>query len=91
MNFKRYYTNGNGFSLYLSYRRKNYKISIEEIWNDLMYELTLFTNRRFVIEKEDDYFVIYMRYFFKKEFIEKFSTKEEAQEKIKEMKKGILS
>jgi hypothetical protein len=40
MNFKKYYLNGNRFTIYITYRNKKYDIKIESWWNNLMGKLT---------------------------------------------------
>lgn len=86
MNFKKYYINGTKWSIYVSYRNKKYKLEPEAWWNNTMYKLTLFTTKRLTIEKEREHFVIYYRYYFKRVFVDEFSTKKEAQEKVKELR-----
>jgi hypothetical protein len=43
MNFKKYYLNGNRFTIYITYRNKKYDIKIESWWNNLMGYLTKLT------------------------------------------------
>jgi hypothetical protein len=40
MNFRKYYLNGNKYTVYIKYRNKKYDIKIESWWNDLMGWLT---------------------------------------------------
>jgi hypothetical protein len=45
LNFKKYYINGNRFSVYIHYKGKHYRISFEGSWNNLMYRLTKLSNK----------------------------------------------
>jgi hypothetical protein len=89
MNFKKFYINGSKFSVYISYGTKTYHFAFEGKWNYLMSELTLFTTRRYVIEKEGKFYVIYYKFYFKKTFIEKWEDKEKAIERRKELTKQL--
>lgn len=85
MNFKRFYINGNNFSLTILYRTKIYRFSFENRWNTSMYRLTLFTTKRYVIKEEGKYFSIYYKYYFTNRFMEKWINKEDAKKRVIEL------
>jgi hypothetical protein len=89
MNFKKYYKNGDKWSLYIMYRGKNYHIEFESQWNGLMYRLTKFTTLRFVIEKEGIYYSIYKKYYFNKTLVEKWLEKDKAEQSVKQLYKKL--
>ncbi len=46
INFKRFYINGNRFSLTILYRNKIIRLHFEAWWNGLMCKLTLMTTKK---------------------------------------------
>lgn len=107
MNFKKFYINGNRYSVVILHRTKTYRISFEGTWNNWMYQLYLFTTLMYIVKEDDSYFSIYRRFYFSNTFIEKWMktdkfTKKDAQkraselysierEKINKMKKNLIS
>jgi len=90
MNFKKYYINGNKYSFCILYQTKIYRFHFEGNWNNLMYELTLFTTKRYVIEKEGEYYSIYYKFYFNKKLIEKWKDKENAIKRVIELNKNLI-
>lgn len=90
MNFKKYYINGWRYSFYLIYRGKQYSFEFEGTWNGWMYQLTLFTTRRYVIEEEREYYSIYYKFYFTKKLIEKWKDKENAIKRVIELNKNLI-
>ena len=54
-----------------------------------MYDLTLFTTRRYVIKKEGEYYSIYYKFYFTTKLIEKWKDKENATKRLIELTKSL--
>ena len=54
-----------------------------------MYDLTLFTTRRYIIREEYGYFYIYYKFYFTDELVEKWVKKEKAIERVKELTRNL--
>ena len=54
MNFKRFYINGNKFSIFIIYRDKGFDIGIEHWWNIFMWWLTKITTKQIPIVKPEE-------------------------------------
>ena len=87
MNFKKYYINGNKWSIYITFRNKSYNIEVEHWWNNLMYDLFIFTSIIYHIKEENGYFSVYRKYLFSNNNIGNFINREEAIKYIKNLRR----